>query len=252
MSKSTKTHNTHVAHKTSRSLWPKNLKARRRLMIVGGIFLVGLLFLSFGFVGGTLLEEHNDFCASCHTAPESTYYNRSVAAIADTNAKITDLATFHFHQAAGQNEAFQCISCHRGDSSLGDRIQTLWLGAKDTLTFVAGKADPTIEKPTIAYSTLVNAACVRCHEKTLLTVTGINSHFHNFLPQTAALLKQGKQFIGSSFGDDGFQAIDVPLTCTNCHLAHKTEDTSNPDLKLVDVPTTQQACETCHNAARRE
>jgi len=250
MSKSNKTHKPPVVRKSSRSFLPQNLKARRRLVIIGALFLVGLLFLSFGFVGGTLLEDHNDFCASCHTVPESTYFNRSVAAIADKNKKITDLATMHFHQASNQNQDFQCISCHRGDSSLGDRIQTLLLGAKDTVIYVAGKADPTIEKPTIAYSVLVNAACIRCHETTLLTVNGISTHFHNFLPQTAELLAQGKKFIGGSFSEDGFRTINTSLTCTSCHLAHKTVDTSNPNLKLLDVPTAQQACDICHSAAK--
>jgi len=219
-------------------------------MIIGVIGVVVLLFTSIGFVGGTLLEEHNDFCASCHTVPESTYFNRATAAIADTNVKISDLATVHFRQAETKHEPFQCITCHRGDSSLGDRIQTLLLGARDSVVYVTGKADPTIEKPTIANSTLVNAACVRCHETTLLTVGGINTHFHNLLPQTAALLAQGKQFIGTSFGEGGGRPIDTSLTCTSCHLAHKTVDTSNPDLKFLDVTTAQQACDTCHSVIR--
>lgn len=203
--------------------------------------------MSTGFVAGTLLEEHDSFCASCHTVPETTYFNRELKTLADQNAKVSDLATMHFHQAQTSGQSFECIECHRGDSSLWDRIQTLSLGARDTFINVIGKADPTIEKPEIAYSQLVNAACVRCHETTLLTVNGMQNHFHNFLPQTAELLAQGRHLINANFGAERLPRIDVPLTCTSCHLAHKTVDTSRPDLKLVDVPTAQKGCDTCHN-----
>jgi hypothetical protein len=210
------------------------------LLMLGGI---GLIVAGVAFVGGTILEEQDSFCASCHTVPETTYFERTTALLADTSAPISDLATQHYHL----NDTFQCIQCHRGTASLSDRIQTLALGARDTLIMVSGKADPTIEKSTVEQSVLVNAACVGCHETTLLTFNGIQNHFHNFLPQTGELLAQGKQMVGVQ-GGGGFRTFNnIPLTCTSCHLAHKSVSAdADPRLKFMDVPMAQQACDTCH------
>ncbi len=210
------------------------------LLIVGGIALI--LAGGLGFVGGTALEEQDSFCASCHTVPETTYFERTTALLADESAPVTDLATQHYHL----NDQFQCIQCHRGTANLSDRIQTLALGARDTLIMVSGKADPTIEKTSVEQSVLVNAACVSCHESTLLTFSGIQNHFHNFLPQTGELLAQGKQMTGLS-GRNFRTVNNAPLTCTSCHLAHKSVGAdADPRLKFIDVPTAQQGCETCH------
>ena len=99
---------------------------------------------------------------------------------------------------------------------------------------------------------LVNSACVSCHESTLLTFSGIQNHFHNFLPQTGELLAQGKQMTGTN-GRNFRTFNNVPLTCTSCHLAHKSVGAdADPRLKFIDVPTAQQGCETCHNSAGGE
>lgn len=218
-------------------------------MVIGVALLVaGAIFASIGFVAGTTLEERDTFCASCHTVPESTYFDRSTTALTNVNSTVSDLATAHYRQAQTKNQDFSCIRCHRGNASLGDRLQTLALGARDTLIFISGKADSTIEKTTVDQSVLVNTACVSCHEATMLTFQGIQNHFHNFLPQTGELLAQGKR-LSASVGGEGFRTVNVPLTCTSCHLAHKTVDTSDPRLKFVDAPTAQKACDTCHNAA---
>lgn len=114
MSKANKTQTPPAKSKSSGSRL-NNLKKRSALMIIGVIGVVVLLFTSVGFVGGTLLEEHNDFCTSCHTVTETTYFNRATAAIADTTVKVSDLATVDFRQAETKHEPFQCITCHRGD-----------------------------------------------------------------------------------------------------------------------------------------
>ena len=128
---------------TSSSVPPGAAQRRRPLLkillIVGGIALI--LAGGVGFVGGTALEEQDSFCASCHTVPETTYFERTTALLADQSAPVSDLATQHYHL----NDQFQCIQCHRGTASLSDRIQTLALGARDTLIMLSGKADPTIE-----------------------------------------------------------------------------------------------------------
>ena len=199
-------------------------------------------------MSATVLEEHDSFCIACHTVPESTYYDRATAAMSAPNA---DLATYHYLQAQQKNESFTCISCHRGDSSIGGRVQTLSLGARDAVVFLSGKADSTIEKTQIYRPDLVNAACISCHTATLLTMKGTPSHMHNFLPQTAALVASGSQLATPTSGRNRFarlRTVDVTLDCTSCHLAHKTVAT-DPRLMYVDKTIAQVACDECHNAA---
>src|SRR5690242_3829221 len=116
-----------AAHPTQRRLkrWP----------VIAVVALFGLIvFGSLAFVGATALEEHDDFCASCHTVPESTYFQRATTAISNTNVTIADLASYHYRQAQDKGQpTFGCIECHRGDSSLTERIQTLALGGQDTI-----------------------------------------------------------------------------------------------------------------------
>lgn len=51
------------------------------------------------------LESNDAFCASCHTEPESTYYQQSLAPEKAT------LAAFH------SAEGTRCIDCHSGKGS---------------------------------------------------------------------------------------------------------------------------------------
>jgi len=215
-----------------------------------GVAIVALAGVGIlGFLGGMALEENDGFCASCHTVPETTYVDRANAATLNTGAPVADLASSHFHLAVTKGNTTNCISCHRGSASLPDRSQAFLLGAKDTLTFVSGKADPTIEKTAIMQLALVNTACIGCHEQTLLTVRGNATHFHNWLPATQQLIAQGKQLI-TTFGRGRMRSgISTQLTCTDCHLAHKTVDATDPlapKLKFVDKATTQKACDKCH------
>ena len=244
-----------MANKNARpSRAQKKSPVVRALLIIGAAFAAVIVLGVIGFTTGTLLEENDSFCASCHTVPETTYVDRSGIAKANAAAPVTDMASSHFHLAMAKGETTNCISCHRGNSSLGDRAQTLALALKDTITLVLGKADPTIEKPTIAQPMLVNTACIGCHEKTLLTVNGNATHFHNLLPATLALVAQGKPLITTSgrgrIRND--RGATTQLTCTDCHAAHKTQDLTDPlasKLKLVDKVAAQKACDACHKDA---
>jgi nitrate/TMAO reductase-like tetraheme cytochrome c subunit len=233
---------------TSLPAFPR--RRRRWPLLLIGLGVGMLLLASASFAGATMLEENNAFCASCHTAPEETYYNRVTKVLGDPGAAALDLASMHFHQTQAKNQSFACISCHRGDASLSQRIQTLALGASDILIFVSGKADLTLEKTKITQPILPNSACISCHTDTLLTVRGTATHYHNMLPQTAALLAVGQQWITS--GNQGrfrrMQTVsNVSIFCTDCHLAHTTTS-SDPQLKFVNRTPAQQACDTCHQA----
>src|SRR5262249_40910908 len=143
---------------------------------------------------------------------------------------VTDLATMHYHLVQAKGQSFACINCHRGDSSLSQRISTLALGGRDAVIFVLGREDPTIEKAQISQSWLTNSACISCHTDTLLRVDGFNNHFHNYLPAAADVLAKGGK-ITTSDGSNGqnsfgrrraFRTVKTSLTCTDCHQAHKS------------------------------
>jgi nitrate/TMAO reductase-like tetraheme cytochrome c subunit len=61
---------------------------------------------------------HDQFCASCHTQPESIFFQRSTGALA------VDLASFHTTQKT------RCIDCHSGPGLFG-RMQAELLGARN-------------------------------------------------------------------------------------------------------------------------
>ena len=72
----------------SRKTQPK--KQRRKwpwLLVIAIPVIVVFLGASSGVVA-MQFENHDDFCASCHSEPESTYVQREAAAP-------TDLASFH-------------------------------------------------------------------------------------------------------------------------------------------------------------
>jgi nitrate/TMAO reductase-like tetraheme cytochrome c subunit len=226
-------------------------RRRRWLFLLIGVPIFVVVLGSAGFVGATLLEEHDTFCIACHTVPETIYFNRAAAIIANSGTTIPDLATAHYQLTHDKNQAFTCIDCHRGGSSLSKRIDTLALGGRDVVIFVLGKADPATEKTTIYQPALPNNACIGCHMDTLLTVNGTQTHYHNWLPQTAALVASGKQLIAAPNSrrfNNRLRTFNTTLTCTSCHLAHKTAS-ADPQLKLAITDITQQACDSCHKAA---
>jgi predicted CXXCH cytochrome family protein len=237
----------------------KQVRRRRWPLILVAVF-VGLILVSgVGFVAASALEEHDSFCIACHTVPETTYYNRAYMALDNPNQPVIDLATAHYHLAQSKNSAaFACISCHRGDSSAGDRISTLALGGRDALIYVVGKENPAIEKTHIQESWLPNAACVSCHQDTLLTLKGLDNHFHNYLPQAAeALAKGGKLQVPDTLSSrrdillgQGLRTIsNTTLVCTDCHAAHKSASVGAQ--LFMDHAELAQACVSCHKAAKQ-
>lgn len=215
--------------------------------------LTALVLLAAG--GGTLAEQNNRFCASCHMVPERTYFNRGQFALAGVKP-IADLASAHMladAQAVGHPDPFRCIDCHRGNQSITDRMLTLGLGARDGLIYFAGRSDQTIQKARAEVPSLLNDACVRCHTATLLTV-GFPNHFHNKLPAAYTLWHRGEKLILPTNDPDRFRSlldkplelVDATVTCIDCHQGHiqiaGSEQSQFLDLRTVVYPQ----CETCH------
>src|SRR5512147_1485352 len=79
-----------------------------------------------GLTGFTAMqfENHDSFCASCHTQPESDYFQRAAAPAP------VDLASFH------TGKSVRCIDCHSGSGLMG-RPSALMLGAHDLLAYIS-------------------------------------------------------------------------------------------------------------------
>ncbi len=223
------------------------------------VAFVGLIVLGgSGFFVASTLEEHDTFCIACHTVPEVTYYNRAYIAIDNPGQRVTDLATAHYQLSQIHNKTpFACIDCHRGDASLGQRLSTLALGGRDALIYVLGKEDPTIEKTKTREGWLPNAACANCHADTLLTLKGLDNHFHTHLPQAAAALASGGTLkVADTTPQDkradllrvGLKTINTTLVCSDCHLAHKT--VSAGATFFMDNTRRNEACVSCHQTAK--
>jgi nitrate/TMAO reductase-like tetraheme cytochrome c subunit len=237
---------------------PTPARKRRRWPVIIAVVFFGLIILGAGgFFTASALEEHDTFCISCHMVPETTYYNRAYMSLDNPTDVITDLATAHYHIAQEKNQpTFKCIDCHRGDSSLIHRISTLALGGRDAVIYVLGKEDPTIEKTLISESYLPNAACVSCHTDTLLSLRGLDNHFHTHLPQAAeALAKGGKLTVPENLKSreeglikEGLQPVKTSLVCTDCHQPHKTVPNS-AESYFIDNEVLDKACDKCHEDA---
>jgi len=129
-------------------------------------------------------ENHNSFCASCHTEGEQTFYDRSTA------SDPVDLASIH--DIKGQA---RCIDCHTGPGIIG-RYGGLMAGSTDLINFFSGH----YPQPAALEEPYPDANCLKCHAD-IFQKQEFNNHFHVFLPR--------------------WQAIDKnAATCVSCHPSH--------------------------------
>ena len=230
----------------------------RRLVWLGAGAVVLIVLGLGGFFTASALEEHDSFCISCHTVPEVTYFNRAYISIDNPDLPVMDLATVHYHAYKVNNKGdFACINCHRGDASLGHRVATLALGGRDALIYITGQENPAIEKSNTKEGWLPNTACTTCHAETLLTLKGLDNHFHTHLPQAKHALASGGKFtVPESLKDRekslleiGLQTVNTTLVCTDCHQAH-TAFASGATTFFMDTERRNIACVACHQAAK--
>jgi predicted CXXCH cytochrome family protein len=238
------------------------MKLSRRGKLLTALFGAVILLGVGGFSAGTLAEEHDDFCTACHTKPEVTYYDRTQQALrakvgaADLKALAAqdvaiDLASQHYIVT----ETTTCIACHGGNRGLGDRVESLALGLKDTVVQLTAQADPTIEKASTGDPALINRACVSCHVDTLVKAS-FDNHFHVKLPQTWALIQSGVQPIVPAESPNALtdlrtkpELLETTVTCLSCHQAHRSnlDITKYLDQDNVVLP----ACAQCHQETGR-
>jgi len=179
------------------------------LLTLGGLVLLGILLTVGGFTFAAVQEQRDPFCASCHTQPESTFFQRASA------AQAVDLASAHTPKDT------RCINCHSGPGLTG-RVNAELLGAHNALLWYTGKA----VQPAKLTSPIGDENCLKCHQE----VTGQrarNNHFHGFLAR--------------------WQANDLRAgTCVSCHSGHATDGDSQT--QFLNVARTEQVCSACHQA----
>jgi predicted CXXCH cytochrome family protein len=189
---------------------PRERSARRRRLLRIGALVV--LVVAIIAVTGTAYaldrENHDSFCASCHTEPEVTYFQQSLAQDPAT------LAAFHAQKAV------RCIDCHSAGGPFG-RITGLEQGAHDLFTYKAGR----FHSPAITTNPLGDSSCTKCHGDVAANRT-FNNHFHVFLAR--------------------WEQVDPNAAgCVDCHTSHLSGD---PNQGYLDEATVTPICQACHRA----
>lgn len=203
---------------------------------------VVLLALGTGLVVSHY-EESDPFCASCHTVPEVTYFERAQGAKPSAGPYV-DLSSLHY----GHDNGFRCIDCHRGDEGVFHRVTALSLGARDTAIWLAGQSDPAIEKTELVVPFLLTGACVKCHAESVLEV-GFNNHFHNMLPDAYQAWKRGGMLTRPVDLPDApleLTPSDTSVLCVDCHRAHIHVEGSERTAYMDLVNNVYPACVRCH------
>ncbi len=214
----------------------------KKLIILIAVLALAALFAAGGFTFAASQEQHDSFCASCHTQPESTFYGRT------TSAPPADLASFHTGQKT------RCIDCHSGQGTTG-RISAEMMGARNALKWYTGTA---IQPAVLTYA-IGDQNCLKCHQaitqrgftpQEQITVPGLrsgegegegrNNHWHQFMARWQA-------------------ASPTAGTCVNCHWGHAPSGqasaaqppTGTAQEGFMNAQAVQDTCNACHQVLRR-
>ena len=180
-----------------------------RFFALAAAAIVALLVLGGGGAAYALsLENHDDFCASCHTQPEVNYYTRTL------RQPPAELASAHVAKQV------HCIDCHSGPPPAG-RAAGLIQGAQDYAAYLSA----SYHKPAVTSHPLPDANCVRCHAN-LFDNRKLANHWHFYLPDWQR--RQPQQ----------------AARCVSCHTSH----TMGPSLvvKYAFDAKINPFCESCH------
>jgi predicted CXXCH cytochrome family protein len=182
---------------------------RNTVIALSVILAIAIVGLAGSMVYAANQEEHDSFCASCHTQPESTFFGRAQASTA------VDLASSH------TSKNTKCIDCHSGPGTLG-RVGAMMLGAHNALAWYTH----TAVQPAQLTTPISDGNCTKCHPN-VTDPSNTQEHFHAFLPR--------------------WQAQDPQAaSCVDCHGAHITSGTA--DIGFLDQSRTEAVCQRCHNA----
>jgi predicted CXXCH cytochrome family protein len=173
------------------------------------VFIVPVVLFAGSFGVAAQQEENNAFCASCHTQPESTYYQRSLTSAA------VDMASNH-----QTTHSTKCIDCHSGNG-LSGRLSAISMGAKNAFLFYT----KTAIQPAPLTNPIDDGNCIKCHSSTLAE-TDFNHHFHAFLVR--------------------WQTVDPTASkCVDCHSAHTID--GDPTQAFLNTQRAEAVCQRCHS-----
>jgi hypothetical protein len=196
------------SHRPAKTPWSD----RRGQVVAGGLITAFILFGLVIPLSAMQFENHDSFCASCHTEGETTFYSRSLA------PSTVDLASFH-----AAKHAARCIDCHTAPGLIG-RYGGLMAGTSDLVSYFSGH----YPQPAIQDTPIGDGNCTKCHMN-VLTDQAFNNHFHAFLPRWQALDPQNAAH------------------CVDCHLSHGT--TNDAGAVFLGQNTTVSICQKCHQFA---
>jgi nitrate/TMAO reductase-like tetraheme cytochrome c subunit len=156
------------------------------------------------------LENHDSFCASCHTQPETKYVQRSEGAP-------VDLASAHAAKDVS------CIQCHSGNGVSGRLMAMATVAMPDLLAYRSGQ----YHDPAIVTVPIDDQNCLKCHAKVTQERT-FNNHFHYFLPTWQS------------------RRPDAAATCVDCHQSHN--QSGDPNTSYLIESDTVPICQDCHRS----
>ena len=190
------------------------------VLIIGGV----LVLMSVGAVMGAVhLENQDSFCASCHTEPEATYYDRT------QSETPTDLASYH----ALYKIPVRCIDCHSGEGTQG-RINALKQGATDLFAYIISD----YHDPAQMDNPLGDEPCLKCHT----LPSRDNPIEHEDDPQ---LIYSTSHYHWVEYTDAWLEVNPNPEgVCGVCHVSH-SEGTIEA-LGFRYMPAVNAACDDCH------
>jgi len=188
------------------------------------VLAVVLLISASGFTFAATKESHDSFCGSCHTQPESTYLQNSIA------SQPVDLASWHTSQST------RCIDCHSGQGVLG-RMQAELLGAKNAFKWFTH----TAIQPAPLTQPIGNGNCLKCHLQ--VTQSGYVPKNQNFAGNGEAQNGHWHLFLAR------WQAVDAnSARCVSCHSAHAAD--GDKTIFYLNQQHTLSVCESCHQVLR--
>ncbi|MEZ4862337.1 MAG: NapC/NirT family cytochrome c [Caldilineaceae bacterium] len=201
--------------------------------VLVGIVVLGIFLAAGSFTYVASQEARDPFCASCHTEPEATFYQRSI------DAHPVDLASYH------TGEQTRCIDCHSGPGVTG-RLQAELLGARNAALWYMGHAT----QPAPLTVPIADANCLKCHQA--VTQRGYTAKLAVTLPELGREREEGEEGGPNHWHEElaRWQANDPnAATCVSCHPGHPTDGTAQTGFQVGQA--TRAVCDACHRAPRR-
>jgi len=188
-------------------------------------FAVSVVIVSApaGWIVTDRLERNNDFCVSCHLAPDRPlhaengrdFQRRPAGSLAGLHA-----AARVERPGDDSRTPFRCIDCHGGTSPVG-RLRVKALAARDAFWYVVGH----FEEPTGMHWSLWDEDCLKCHAA--FDESDVepwqSPRFHQLPVHNTAL----------------------GVACVECHGVHEVR--GNPEMQFLHAPSVRSQCARCHS-----